>query len=85
MNKMVIVAIRDKKADAFHPPYVLQNLSLAIRGFGDAVLKGNTDLSTHPEDFNLYHVGNYDVITGKVEPVEPVSVCAGLDFINKGE
>lgn len=87
MNKMILVSVRDKKAEAFHPPYAVPTKAIAIRAFGDAVLKGGSDLSAHPEDFDLFMVAEYDQITGKVSAVDPVSICSGLDFgsTEKGE
>lgn len=80
MHKMILVSVRDKKAEAFHPPYAVPTKGIAIRAFGDAVVKGGSDLSAHPEDFDLFLVGEFDQITGKIEVVAPVSICSGLDF-----
>lgn len=83
MNKMILVAIRDKKAEFFHPPYAVPTEAMAIRGFGDAVLKGNSDLAAHPEDFVLFKVGEYDQLTGSVIAVDPLSIASALDFKDK--
>lgn len=83
MNKMILVAIRDKKAEFFHPPYAVPTEAMAIRGFGDAVLKGNSDLAAHPEDFVLFKVGEYDQFTGAVIAVDPLSIACALDFKDK--
>jgi len=76
----IIVALKDKKADGFHQPYVVPNEALAIRAFGDAVQHGDNDLSKHKEDFSLFKVGEFDYSTGKIKPVAPVEICSGLDF-----
>lgn len=83
MNKMILVAVRDKKAKFYHPPYAVPTKGMAIRGFGDAVLKGNSDLSAHPEDFTIFKVGEYDQLTGLVSSCNPVSIACGLDFTDK--
>lgn len=80
MQSMILVSVRDKKAEAFHPPYAVPTRGIAIRAFGDAVLKGGSDLSAHPEDFDLFLVGEFDQISGKIQVVSPVSICSGLDF-----
>lgn len=85
MNKMILVSVRDKKAEAFHPPYTVPTKGIAIRAFGDAVLKGGTDLSQHPEDFDLFMIGEFDQLSGKLIPCDPVSICSGLDFNNGGD
>ena len=78
--RMVIVSVRDKKAEFFSPVYAVPTKGLAIRGFGDAIMKGGSDLSSHPEDFSLFMVGEFDQVTGMLIPCEPVSICTGLDF-----
>lgn len=80
MQKMILVSVRDKKAEAFHPPYAVPTKGIAIRAFGDALLKGGSDLSAHPEDFDLFQVGEFDQISGRVGVFPPVSICSGLDF-----
>lgn len=80
MQKMILVSVRDKKAEAFHPPYAVPTKGIAIRAFGDAIAKGSTDLSSHPEDFDLFKVGEFDQLTAKIVECDPVSICSGLDF-----
>lgn len=65
--KMTVVAIRDRQADTFSRPFFQATPGLAVREFIDAVNKqenGNT-LNTHPEDFELFHIADYDDSTGK--------------------
>jgi hypothetical protein len=83
MIKSVLVCVRDKKGAFYHPPYCVPTKEMAIRGFGDAVLKGNSDLSSHPEDFTLFLVGEFDQINGFVASIEPLSIATGLDFVDK--
>ena len=86
MNKMILVSLFDKKADYFHPAYCIRNKALACRAFSDAIINRNdSDLSNHPEDFELFHVGSFDLDKGILEPISPVSICSGLDFIAKKE
>lgn len=57
---MKIVAIRDIKANIYGNPVFVASLPGAIRAFGDEVTKtdGNP-LSLHPEDYELYHLGEF--------------------------
>lgn len=66
--KMKIVVMRDIKADLWGNPIFVQSLGGAIRGFQDEIAKtdGNA-LALHPEDYELYHLGDYDVETGNFE------------------
>lgn len=61
---MKIVVVRDIKADVYGVPMFVASLGAAIRSFGDEV--GKTDgnpFALHPEDFELYHVGEYDEVS----------------------
>lgn len=85
MNKMILVSVKDKKVGFFHPPYCVHSKAVAIRGFGDAVMKPGSDLNSHPEDFTLFMVGEFNTDKGVVTPVDPVSICCGLDFAQEAE
>lgn len=86
MNKMILVSLFDKKAEYFHPAYCIRNKALACRAFSDAIINRNdSDLSNHPEDFELFQVGTFDLDKGKLESISPVSICSGLDFIANKE
>lgn len=60
--KVYLTAIRDIVADVFGPPECTHNLGHAVRQFGDRCQdksQGNI-VGQHPEDFELWHIGNYD-------------------------
>ncbi len=58
--KMICCAIRDNKAEAWMTPMFFQAAGQAIRSFGDAVNDTNTDFGKHPEDYSIWHIGNWD-------------------------
>lgn len=57
-------AVFDVKAQAYAQPFFAANHAVAIRNFEGAVRSGNNQLGTHPEDFSLWHLGEYDDETG---------------------
>lgn len=58
---MKIVSIRDIKTNAFGNPIYVANLGGAVRSFGDECLKADGNpLSIHPEDYELYHLGEFN-------------------------
>ena len=83
--KQVMCALYDSKAEIFGNPFFADNVNLARRIFGDAVLKPGTVLHDHPEDFFLYQVAVWNPQQGIVEPCKPVSVASAIDFVKKGE
>jgi hypothetical protein len=79
--KKVIAAYRDQQAQVFGQPIFAPALGVVIRSFTDEV---NNQYETnmlyhHPEDFILFHIGNYDDNTGLIEPMEPVKLISGLE------
>lgn len=81
--KIIVVAVRDQKADAFGNPWYAQTTGMALRHFGDALQ--NTDDANiwrkHPEDFALFHLGSFDQQTGRFELLDsPVQLAIASDF-----
>lgn len=62
---MLIFAIKDVKV-GFMSPFIRQNKELAIRDFKDALGDSNPNniLKSHPEDFELWKIGTYNLETG---------------------
>lgn len=85
MNKLIVYSVRDLKAEYFISPFTLHSDAEAIRSFGDAVSKGGTTLSDHPEDFQLYKVGEFDIDSGLIVSFpSPVALAMASDFKNGG-
>lgn len=60
--KLHMVALRDAVAGVYNQPSFVPHLGMAIRSFGDECQrneKGNV-MAMHPEDFELWHIGDYD-------------------------
>ena len=65
--KMVICSIRDSAADAYGRPFFLPSVGVAIRSFTDEVNRSAEDnqIYQHPEDFDLFELGEFDDATGR--------------------
>lgn len=65
----------DRTAELFSGPVPADSDGVAIRSFMDAVNNTNqpSDLANHPDDFELYYIGEYDFSTGLFNPVDPRS------------
>lgn len=63
-----IVSIRDRAADTFSTPIYVPTIGQAVRSFGDEINRASPDnnLYNHPEDFDLYHLGEYDDSNGVI-------------------
>lgn len=82
---LIICCIYDSKAEAYMSPFVMRSDGEAIRAFGDAVAKGGTPMSDHPEDYHLYRVGTFDQQSGLIVPCDKVTLAIALDFKREGE
>lgn len=75
-----VVSVRDRQANAFAPPFFVNTIGQAIRSFTDEVnraAEGN-QLYKHPEDFDLYDLGDYEDETGVFKAESgPVQICIG--------
>lgn len=91
--KTELYSILDNVISSFSPMFQAANDQAAIREIGQAVRHGETQLSSNPEDFHVYHVGSYDHNTGAlvnlenrlVAKVKDIAVAVlGPGFIEKG-
>lgn len=74
------VAIKDTAADAFNLPAFVHSIGLAIRAFQDKINDHSRDnqMYTHPEDFNLFHIGTFDDHSGKFTSLQtPLQIAIG--------
>ena len=70
-----IFAVRDAKAEQFTAPFQASNDAVAIRMFSELVNTRNHTFNRHPEDYQLYRIGDFDTATGELAPV-PVMMVA---------
>jgi len=61
-----IYSVFDKKTAVFCSPFVSHNDLTAIRDFTSACRDPASVISKFPEDYELYHVGDWDDDTGDI-------------------
>jgi len=82
--KMEIVAIHDRAADAFGRPFFCNALGQAIRSFQDEINRSgeNNEMNRHPDDYDLFHLGEYDDNTGALTSLEePKQIAIGKQMV----
>lgn len=67
--KVLVFAVYDNKIGTYAQPFFSQTISAAKRSFVDAASDPSTLLSKHPEDFSLFHLGEFDDSTGFLDPL----------------
>lgn len=81
MNRLKMYAVLDVKSNLFNSPHFLTSDGVAIRSFSTACEDKNTDLNRYPADFSLYVVGEFNIETGNVIPIQPKQLCNAAEFV----
>lgn len=84
MTVYVVCSVRDRALDAFMQPIFTPAMGVAIRSFADEVNRPDSPMFSHPEDYDLYHIGTYDDSTGKLTAVDARQVSIGKDVKRPG-
>jgi hypothetical protein len=73
---LVIVAVKDRAADAFMRPFFVPTPAMAVRSFMDEVQRESADnqLFHHSDDFDLYEIGLFDDSTGRITSHDDMKV-----------
>lgn len=80
--QLFLCAVRDSAVSAFQRPFVVPALGMAIRAFGDEVVRPESELAKHPSDYELFHLGSFDEESGKVVCLpNPRSMARAVDFV----
>lgn len=58
--KLQICSVHDRALDAYMRPFFAQTIGQAIRIFNDGVNQKDTEMYAHPDDYDLYHLGEFD-------------------------
>lgn len=91
---MFMYSVYDKAAGSFNIPFFQLNDRVAIRSFMDLVRDERSQVSKHPEDYDLWCLGSFDDASGLIsvkftQNDEQVDyhrrLCSGLDFIREAE
>lgn len=85
-----VLSVRDSAVDAYMPPFTVPAIGAGVRGFVDEINKRGQDagpLAAHPEDYELFHVADWDEDSGRFVSVPdgPISVIRGKDAVRVAE
>lgn len=81
-----VLAIRDRAIDSYGQPFYSSSVGGAVRSFSDEINRSaeNNQLNKHPEDFDLFLLGEFDDQTGEFDSTRPAQVAVGKDLLVKG-
>lgn len=75
-----VYALRDVRTEAFHRPMFLQNDAVLDRSIRDAMEDEHNLLCTHPEDYQVYRLGEFDDSNGKLAAIPPEHMFNVIDL-----
>lgn len=78
-----IYAIRDIKAAHYGIPFFLPSNGIAIRSFSDLANDPKTTINKHPDDFQLFVIGEYDDNSGELVSLKPEFLSNASEFTQK--
>lgn len=78
--KYPVFSIRDSKV-GFMVPTVDQNVPAAVRNFEHACMASQSLFATHPGDYDLYEIGEFDSDSGELVPKQPKHICSARDVV----
>lgn len=62
-------SVRDSKAEFYERPFLQHTHAEAQRSFASIARDPQNPIGKNPEDFDLYYLGEYDNVTGKLDPL----------------
>lgn len=76
-------SIRDQKVGVYNMPWFKTSHGEAERDFRTICNDEKSKINMYPEDFDLYHIGEYDDNTGVFKPLDtPHHVIKAVECIN---
>lgn len=82
MASHLVFAVRDSAMDAFMQPFFVPSTGVAVRSFSDEVNRADSPMNTHPDDYSLYQIGEYEESTGRLNSLpDPIMLSRGKDVI----
>jgi len=77
-----VIAIKDRALDAFMRPFFVATIGAAVRGFQDEINRDDSEMKKHPDDYDLYWLGDWDDHTGQFSTLPmPEQVAIGKQLI----
>lgn len=74
-----LVSIKDLARQRFHAPRAVHSLREAVRDFKQ-LCETDPMISKNKHDFEMYHVGIFDPLTGASHSIPPVLLNRAVDF-----
>ena len=80
---LFVVCVKDRAAEVFNRPFFVPHRNVAIRDFTDEVnrVAADNQLNKHPDDFDLYLLGEFNDNTGEFSISFPQILVRAKDVL----
>lgn len=78
-----IFAVYDSAASRYLTPFFAPTVEFAIREFRRAVNTPEHQFSKYPQDYTLFHIGQYDAEEAHLDAWPPRSLGVAITFVEK--
>lgn len=79
-----VFTVRDSKSEVFNQPFFQRSHGEAERNFRTLVGDATSNISKYPEDYDLYYLGEYDDLSGKMSILDtPQHVVKAVNAVAK--
>lgn len=80
----IISCVYDSKANAYMEPWFTTNSQIAVRAFANAANAADHPFGQNPEDYTLFHIGEWNPQTGEMTPYETKhSAGLAIEFVDR--
>ncbi len=79
-----LFSVFDAAANRFIDPFPSSTVEMAARGFREACETEGHQFQKFPEDYSLWHVGQFDPATGEVGKLVPGKIAMALSYVRRG-
>lgn len=84
MATVILCAVRDAAIDSFLAPFTARHSNQAVRMFGDAINNADSEMKKHPDDYDLFVIGEFEEETGRVKPHDkPELLVRGKNLVRE--
>lgn len=83
MNEQIFT-VYDSAARRYLQPFFAETVEVALRMFRQMVAKEGHQFNKFPEDYTLFHIGEYFAETGVIAPMTPHSLGVAITFLPRG-
>lgn len=76
---MKLISVYDIKSELWSMPMTAETNKAALRAFGNTVEQEGNEINQHPEDYELWEIGEYDNHTGEIKQEHKELIARGGD------